>query len=131
MEFFIHLVPFLFFNQLALLVATWGVSTNRGAQFFIAIFPIVLSAFWDVIRGKPIQFVVTSKVAKSGNFLPLVKFQVGLIGLYLVAIIYATLMLLLDYREYLTGYSVNLMWAIYNILALFAIVKAARYRFEG
>ncbi len=131
MEFFIHLVPFLFFNQLALLVATWGVSTNRGAQFFIAIFPIVLSAFWDVIRGKPIQFVVTSKVAKSGNFLPLVKFQVGLIGLYLVAIIYATLMLVLDYREYLTGYGVNLMWATYNILALWAIVKAARYRFEG
>ncbi|MEA2029438.1 MAG: glycosyltransferase, partial [Campylobacterota bacterium] len=69
MDFFIHLIPFLFFNQLALMIATWGVESNRGSQFFIAIFPIVLNAFWDVLRGKPINFVVTSKVVGDGNFL--------------------------------------------------------------
>jgi cellulose synthase (UDP-forming) len=131
MEFFLHLVPFLFFNQLSLMIATWGVESNRGSKFFIAIFPIVLRAFWDVLRGKPIHFVVTSKVAATGNFLPLVGFQIVFILLYIVAIAYATMMLLLDYREYLTGYSVNLMWALYNMIALWAIVKAAQYKFKG
>jgi len=131
MSFFLHLVPFLFFNQMMLMVATWGVESNRGSQFFIAIFPMVIRAFWDVIRGKPIEFVVTSKVAKEGEFLSLVRVQIGLILLYIVAIIYASLMLLFDYREYLTGFSVNLLWSFYNILALYAIVKAARYQFKG
>ncbi len=131
MTFFIHLVPFLFFNQITLMIATWGVESNRGSQFFIAIFPMVLQAFWDVIRGRPIEFVVTSKVAKEGEFLSLVRVQIALILLYLVAIVYASLMLLFDYREYLTGFSVNLLWSLYNILALLAIVNAARYRFKG
>jgi len=131
MDFFIHLIPFLFFNQLALMVATWGINSNRGGQFFIAIFPIVLKAFWDVARRKPIKFVVTSKSAKSGNFLSLVRIQLGLIALYIVAIIYATVMLLIGERIYLTGYSVNLMWSLFNIISLWAIVQAALYKFEG
>lgn len=131
MDFFIHLIPFLFFNQIALMIATWGVESNRGSQFFIAIFPIVLNAFWDVLRGKPINFVVTSKVVGDGNFLPLVRIQILFIVLYIVAIAFATLMLLLGERELLTGYAVNLMWSLYNMIALWAIVKAARYKFEG
>jgi len=131
MDFFIHLLPFLFFNQVALMIATWGVDSNRGAQFFVAIFPIVLSAFWDVLRGKPINFVVTSKVVGSGNFLPLVRVQIGLLILYSIAIVYASTLLVIGERELLTGYAVNVMWSIYNMLALWAIVKAAMYKFEG
>lgn len=131
MDFFIHLIPFLFFNQLALMVATWGINSNRGGQFFIAIFPIVLKAFWDVARRKPIKFVVTAKSAKSGNFLSLVRIQLGLIALYVVAIIYATTMHLTGERIYLTGYSVNLMWSLFNMISLWAIVQAALYKFEG
>jgi len=131
MEFFVHLVPFLFFNQIALMIATWGIESNRGAKFFVAISPIVLRAFWDVLRNRPINFVVTSKVVGQGNFLPLVKYQLIIIGLYIAAILYATALLLLDEREFLTGYSVNLMWSAYNMLALWAIVKAALYKFEG
>lgn len=130
MDFFIHLIPFLFFNQTALLIASWGINSNRGGQFFIAISPIVLQAFWDVIRRRPIKFVVTSKTAKSGNFLGLVKIQLGLIGLYLVAILYATVMHLMGERIYLTGYSVNLMWSLFNMLSLWTIVQASLYKFE-
>lgn len=131
MDFFIHLIPFLFFNQVALMIATWGINSNRGGQFFIAIFPIVLKAFWDVARRKPIRFVVTAKSAKTGNFLSLVKIQMGLIGLYLIAILYATVMHLIGERIYLTGYSVNLMWSFFNMISLYAIVRAALYKFEG
>ena len=130
MDFFLHLIPFLFFNQTALMIATWGINSNRGGQFFISISPIVLQAFWDVIRGRPIKFVVTSKTAKSGNFLGLVKIQLGLIGLYLIAIVYATTMHLIGERIYLTGYSVNLMWSLFNMLSLWTIVQAALYKFE-
>jgi cellulose synthase (UDP-forming) len=131
MDFFIHLIPFLFFNQLALMIATWGVNSNRGGQFFIAIFPIVLKAFWDVARGKPIKFVVTSKSAKSGNFLSLVKIQLGLIALYIIAIAYATAMYITGDRIFLTGYVVNILWSIFNMISLWAIVQAALYKFEG
>lgn len=131
MDFFIHLIPFLFFNQLALMIATWGVHSNRGGQFFIAIFPIVLRAFADVARGRPIRFVVTSKSAKAGNFLPLVRIQLVLIGLYAIAILYATVMLLIGERIFLTGYSVNLLWSLFNVVSLWAIVEAALYKFEG
>ena len=130
MDFFIHLVPFLFFNQVALLIATWGINSNRGGQFFIAISPIVLQAFWDVVRRKPIKFVVTSKTAKSGNFLGLVKIQLGLIGLYAIAILYSTIMHLIGERIYLTGYSVNLMWSLFNMLSLWTIVQAAMFKYK-
>jgi len=131
MDFFIHLIPFLFFNQLALMVATWGINSNRGGQFFIAIFPIVLKAFWDVARRKPIRFVVTAKSAKTGNFLSLVKIQIGIMALYVIAIVYATMMHLLGERIFLTGYSVNLMWSLFNMISFWAIVQAALYKFEG
>jgi len=131
MDFFIHLIPFLFFNQLSLMIATWGIHTNRGAKFFIAIFPIVLKAFWDVARGKPIKFVVTAKTAKSGNFLPLVKTQIAMIILYIVAVLYALTLHFTGDRIFWTGFAVNCMWAFYNSLALWTIVKAALYKFEG
>lgn len=131
MDFFIHLIPFLFFNQLALMIATWGINSNRGGQFFIAISPIVLRAFWDVIRRKPIRFVVTSKTAKAGNYLSMVKVQMAVIALYLVAILYSLSLYIIGERIYLTGYVVNLMWSLFNVLSLWAIVKAALYKFEG
>jgi len=113
------------------MIATWGVNSNRGGQFFIAIFPIVLRAFWDVARRKPIKFVVTSKTAKEGNCLSMVRIQMGLIGLYIVAILYATTMHLIGERIFLTGYSVNLMWSFFNMVSLWAIVQASLYRFDG
>jgi len=113
------------------MIATWGINSNRGGQFFIAIFPIVLKAFWDVLRRKPIRFVVTAKTAKSGNFLSLVRIQIVIIVIYIIAIIYATTMLLIGERTYLTGYAVNLMWSFFNMTALMAIVKAALYKFKG
>jgi len=130
MDFFIHLIPFLFFNQVALMIATWGINSNRGGQFFIAISPIVLQAFWDVIRRRPIKFVVTSKTAKSGNFLGLVKVQLWLIGLYAVAIIYSTVLHLTGDRIFLTGYSVNLMWSLFNMLSLWTIVQASLFKYK-
>jgi len=130
MDFFIHLIPFLFVNQVALMIATWGINSNRGGQFFISISPIVLKAFWDVIRRRPIKFVVTSKTAKSGNFLGLVKIQIALIILYAVAIIYSTVLHLIGDRIFLTGYSVNLMWSLFNMLSLWTIVQAAMFKYK-
>jgi len=131
LTFFLHLVPFLFFNQVALMIATWGIHTNRGSAFFVAISPVVIKAFVDVFRNKPINFIVTSKVAKAGNFLPLVRVQIGLIVLYVLAILFASTLLILGERIYFTGFAINVLWSLYNMLALWAIVKASLYRFEG
>ncbi len=84
-----------------------------------------------VIRRKPIRFVVTSKTAKSGNYLAMVKVQMAMIALYLVAILYSLSLYIIGERIYLTGYVVNLMWSFFNVISLWAIVKAAQYKFEG
>jgi len=131
LTFFIHLVPFLFFNQISLMIATWGIHTNRGSAFFVAISPLVIKAFYDVLRNKAINFVVTSKVAKAGNFLPLVKVQIFLIVLYILAILFALILHILGERIYFTGFAVNILWSLYNITALWAIIKASLYHFEG
>jgi len=49
----------------------------------------------------------------------------------LVAIIYSSTLLIIGERIYLTGYAINLLWSIYNISALWAIIKAALYKFES
>jgi len=131
LEFFKHLVPFLFFNQIALMIASWGVASNRGSAFYLAIFPLVLKAFYDVLRNKPINFIVTSKVAKDGNFLYLVRIQIFIMLLYICSITFATIMLLIGDRLYLMGYSINLMWSMYNMWALWAIIRASLYKFKG
>ena len=68
MEFFKHLIPFLLMNQIALMIATWNIHSNKGAKFFIAIFPLVLEAFITVAQGKKINFNVTSKVRQEANY---------------------------------------------------------------
>ncbi len=130
MEFFKHLIAFLLFNQISLMLATWSIETNRGAKFFIAIFPIVLEAFYKVIKGEKIVFNVTSKVKQDGNFLSLIKPQLFIIVLTTIAIIFNAILILIGERINYTGFSVNLFWSIFNISALMAIVKASLYKGE-
>ena len=61
----------------------------------------------------------------------MVKVQMAMIALYLVAILYSLSLYIIGERIYLTGYVVNLMWSFFNVISLWAIVKAAQYKFEG
>ena len=87
-DFFKHAVPFLAVNELALIVGLWGIAPTTGRAMYLAFFPIAMRAFWIVLRGEKIKFPVTPKDRQDGRFLHLVRPQLALIVLSLLALAY-------------------------------------------
>jgi cellulose synthase (UDP-forming) len=123
--FLAHIVPFLVFNRLALVVGTWGVNTYRGEQYYIALFWLNLRAIWDVLRRKAIRFHVTPKTRQAGTFLSLVHPQLVAIGLTLVGLAYGGTLVATGVRANLAGFLTNVFWGLNNVLSLSAIVRAS------
>ncbi|MEM6795466.1 MAG: glycosyltransferase, partial [Acidobacteriota bacterium] len=89
-EFFLHILPFLVLNELAMMVGTWGISGYKGKVTYLAFFPVNLRALWTALRGKPIKFPTTPKNRQEGTFFHLVVPQAAVIALTLVGLVYAT-----------------------------------------
>jgi cellulose synthase (UDP-forming) len=123
--FLAHLVPFLVMNRLALAVGTWGVSTYRGEQYYLAFFWLNLRALADVLRRKAIRFHVTPKTRQAGTFLALVRPQLALIALTLAGLGYGGTLLATGVRTNVAGYLTNVFWSLSNVVSLSAIVRAA------
>jgi len=130
-DFLIHLIPFLILNEIALMIATWGVSSTRGSQYYIASFPIVFKAYWKVLKGEKIKFRVTPKTRQSGNFLSLVRPQLVIIVVTLAGLLFNAILLLTGHRHNYAGFAINCIWSIYNLSALMVIVRAACWKLEG
>jgi len=79
-DFLWHLLPYLAINQLVFFVVGWGLSTWRGQQYSLALFPIwikaVTSAIGNVCFGKKLGFVVTPKTRQAGVPLGLIWPQI-------------------------------------------------------
>ena len=131
LDFLIHLIPFLILNEIALMIATWGVSSTRGSQYYIASFPIVFKAYWKVLKGEKIKFRVTPKTRQSGNFLSLVRPQLVIIIVTLAGLLFNAILLLTGHRHNYAGFAINCIWSIYNLSALMVIVRAACWKLEG
>jgi len=65
-DFFYKLIPYLILNQLMFIYATRGLSTLRGQQYQVALFPLWLKAFASVYFEKNLKFVVTPKTRQRG-----------------------------------------------------------------
>ncbi len=126
-DFFIHILPFLIFMELAFMVGTWGVAGYRSKASYLSFFPVNLRAIWTVLKGEKIKFPVTPKDRQEGNFFHLVLPQFLLIVLTVLGLLYAYAQyFLLDNMNYsLGGLIVNLFWGLNNIFALSGIVLAA------
>jgi cellulose synthase (UDP-forming) len=127
-EFFWRLVPFLLLNKLMFRYVAWGLSVWRGEQYSLALFPLWIRAVVSVITGAKLGFVVTPKRRQSGNYLKLVWPQLLIVWLTALAIVYGLFSLLVGWNLQVGGVLVNVFWGFYNIVMLWAIVRAALYK---
>ncbi|SFR38731.1 cellulose synthase (UDP-forming) [Yoonia tamlensis] len=125
-DFFWHLIPFLVTLELAMMVGAWGVSGYAAKSSYLSFFPLGMRAIWSVLRGEQISFKVTPKVRQSGNFLGLVKPQIGVVILTGVATVWAVGALTLGTTNHsATGVVSNVLWGFNNCLAMAGIIAAA------
>ncbi|MGV8897062.1 MAG: glycosyltransferase family 2 protein [Rhodoglobus sp.] len=131
-DFFYHFIPFLVINQVLFLFSSRGMSTWRGQQYSLALFPIWIAATTtavaNVFFGRPLGFVVTSKTKnETGSQWHLVRYQL-IVGVVLIiaSIIGITRLITGDGEP--VGTIVNLAWVVYDIVILSVIIPAVRYR---
>lgn len=134
-EFFLRFLPYLIISQLLFLVASRGLSTWRGQQYSLALFPIwirsVTSAVANVWFGRPLGFVVTDKSGPSGRApLRLVWPQILVAVLLVIATIVGIVRLALGIGEPI-GTAINLGWVVFDLIILSVLVHAVRYRGYG
>jgi cellulose synthase (UDP-forming) len=131
--FFQHLIPYLIANQLLFLVISWGLSTWRGQQYNVALFPVwikaVVSAGRSVWSGKDLSFLVTPKERNERVSPSIVWPQLTAIALLAVAVLVGLGRLAFGVdRADVVPVVVNVLWALYDIAALSVIFGALAYR---
>ncbi len=125
-EFFLHLIPFLVTLELAIMVGTWGLSGYAAKASYLSFFPVGLRAIWAVARGSKISFPVTPKVRQSGSFLRLVRPQIGVIVMTVIAAIWGLGALFFGSTPHsASGVIANLLWGLNNCVAVSGIIGAA------
>lgn len=131
-EFFWRLVPYLIVNQLLFSVIAWGLPTWRGQQYSLALFPLwikaVTSAIGSVHFGQKLGFVVTPKTRQGGVSLQLVRPQVIFMALLVVAVVIGVGRLVLGVHDEGIPVMVNVVWAIYDLVALSVVLDAVFHR---
>lgn len=129
-EFYRQILPFLVLNELAMMIGLWGLPAWRGKALYLSLVPLNLKALITVLRRKKIGFPVTPKIRQEGNFARVVAWQIGLIGLTLLGMVYSSLRLVFGQADNVAAWLVNLLWASYNIVMLSGIVWAAYWKPE-
>lgn len=131
-EFFWRLIPYLVVNQLLFTVIAWGLPTWRGQQYSLALFPIwiksVTSAIGSVHFGQKLGFVVTPKTRQSGVSLQLVRPQLVMMGVLVVAILVGVGRLVLNLHDDTIPVGVNVVWAVYDLVALSVVLDAVFHK---
>lgn len=136
-------VPYFVLNQLLFAVVGYGVKTWRGQQYTLALFPVwitaLVTAAANVWFGRPLSFAVTRKSAATER----PRFPVRLIwpqlafmaGLALAAVTGILFLLFPDAIQIGVagpvnpiGAAVNIVWAVYDLVVLSVIIRAAFYR---
>lgn len=130
MDFYVHILPFLFMNELAFMVGAWGISGFSGKSSYLAFFPVNLRAIWTVLKGETIKFPTTPKDRQEGNFFHVVIPQFLVIVLTVLGMAWATF----DYLNgnagnyTLSGLVTNGFWCLNNIAAMSGLVMAAFWK---
>ncbi len=130
-EFYWHLFPFLLTNQVLFLVIGWGLSTWRGQQYSLALFPIwirsVTSAVGNVCFGRGLGFAVTAKTRQEGRYLRMIRPQLAAMALLCFAAIVGLGRLAFGFTTDGVPILVNVGWACYNLVTLGVVLTAATY----
>ncbi|MEA5568227.1 glycosyltransferase [Anabaena sp. UHCC 0399] len=127
-DFALHFLPAFIINRLTFLAATWGISASevwRSEQYAIALFPLLIQAVWSVFTGQKINFQVTPKQRQSGIYLRLVWPQLVIFTLTMLGILWSIYRFVTGHLNNPLVHLLNSAWAIYNLLLLWAIIRAS------
>ncbi|MBN3891428.1 MAG: glycosyltransferase [Nostoc sp. JL31] len=127
-DFAVHFFPAFIINRLTFLTATWGIPAKevwRYEQYAIALFPLLIQAVWSVFTGQKINFQVTPKQRQSGIYLRLVWPQLLVFTLTILGILWSLYQFATGHLNNPDVHLLNSAWAIYNLLLLWAIIRAS------
>jgi cellulose synthase (UDP-forming) len=127
-DFALHFFPAFIINRLTFLAATWGIPASevwRSEQYAIALFPLLIQAVWSVFTGQKINFQVTPKQRQSGIYLRLVWPQLIVFTLTILGILWSIYRFAIGNLNNPWVHLLNSVWAIYNLLLLWAIIRAS------
>ena len=132
LEFFLRFLPFMAANQVLFAFAGRGISTWRGQQYSLALFPVWIrattSAVANVFFGRPLGFSVTPKTLQAGRGTwKLVLPQIAVSVLLVLAAVVGIVRVLAGVGDPM-GTAVNLLWVAFDLAVLSVIVPALRYR---
>lgn len=131
-DFFIRFIPFMVVNQLLFAVIGRGVSTWRGQQYSLALFPTWIKACTTAARnvwfGRPLGFAVTPKARQSGApGWSLIRPQLVAMVLLVVALVAGLGRLAAGMNEPI-GTLVNVAWVVFDLVVMSVLIKAVRYK---
>ncbi|MBG6218465.1 cellulose synthase (UDP-forming) [Arthrobacter sp. CAN_A6] len=131
-DFFIRFIPFMVINQLLFAVAGRGISTWRGQQYSLALFPTWIKACTTAARnvwfGRPLGFAVTPKARQDGGpGWSLIRPQLVVMVLLAAALIVGLIRLAAGLNEPV-GTLVNMAWVVFDLVVLSVLVKAVKYK---
>lgn len=128
--FYRHAIPFLLALQLALLVSTWGVRTGKVHAFALALAPQDCAALLRVLFRRAARPPFAGQTHRRG--LHLVLPQVTLAALTACGLLLALWRVFAQGQgQELPALIVNGAWAVFNLVALLAPVRAALWRPAG
>ncbi|KRF08327.1 cellulose synthase [Arthrobacter sp. Soil782] len=130
-DFFIRFLPFMIVNQLLFAVVGRGVSTWRGQQYSLALFPTWIKACTTAARnvwfGRPLGFAVTPKARQDGGpSWSLIRPQLIVMVLLVLAAVVGIVRLATGLNEPL-GTFVNVFWVVFDLIVLSVLIKAVKY----
>ncbi|WP_258935326.1 hypothetical protein [Nesterenkonia pannonica] len=132
-DFFARFIPYFLVNQILFIYVSRGMSTWRGQQYSLALFPLWIKAcvttVLNVVFRQPLGFVVTKKDGKAEGGPPWREIwpQLTFMVLLAVALIVGLARLAVGTADG-TGTLVNTIWVAYILIVLSVIIQAARYR---
>jgi cellulose synthase (UDP-forming) len=131
-DFLWHFLPYLLVNQLLFVVVGLGMRTWRGQQYSLALFPLWITACWTAVANvwfrRGLGFVVTPKTRQAGASLRLVRAQVTAMVLLALAGVVGLVRLMLGATDDGWPVMLNIVWVVYDLIALSVVVDAALYR---
>ncbi|MEH2196134.1 MAG: glycosyltransferase [Nostoc sp.] len=127
-DFAIHFFPVFIINRLTAMTATWGIPAReiwRSEQYTISLFPLFIQAILTVFFGSHLKFQVTPKLRQSGMYIQLVWPQLIIFILTILGMLWSLYKFTIGNLNNPWLHLINGAWAIYNLLLLWAIIRAS------
>jgi len=119
-------IPYIFIVLYTLQLTSNYAYTFRAISFSLGAFPLHIKAVWQILTGKKVGFVVTSKKQLSGNHIYLARPHMAYIALVLIGAVIAFM------RDgFAASVISNLAWGITYIVLFIPFILAAAENNKG